>query len=146
MVILSTVLAMAAPSLSGFFSGRRLRWSAEHIVMLTRYAATQSIHQSRVYRLNFDMNQRQYWLSSLENGELLDQDKQLKSRFSISDEIELEFDNFESEPSGCYIEFTPEGYCRQCRIEIRGQSGGGWEILCPSPAEKFFIREIESGD
>ncbi|AQQ71387.1 type II secretion system protein H [Limihaloglobus sulfuriphilus] len=143
MVILSTVLAMAAPSLSGFFSGRQLRWSAEHVVMLTRYAHTQSIHQSRIYRLSFDLNQRQYRLSSLDRGEYVDQDEQLKSRFNISEGIELEFDNFDRDGSLYFIEFTPEGYCRQCRIEFRDETGRGWEILCPSPAEKFFIREIE---
>jgi Tfp pilus assembly protein FimT len=43
MVILSTVLAMAAPSLRGFFASRRTQDTAAQILALTQLARSQAI-------------------------------------------------------------------------------------------------------
>ena len=48
MVILSTVLAMAAPSLSGFFGSRQTHDTAAQILALTQLARSQAISEGVV--------------------------------------------------------------------------------------------------
>ena len=69
MIVLCTVLAMAAPSLRGFFSSRQLNDITEQILAMTRYAKVQSVFESRYYRVNFDPHQRLYWISSLRESQ-----------------------------------------------------------------------------
>src|SRR3972149_3661562 len=54
MVILSTVLAMAAPSLRGFFASRQIQDAAAQILALTQFARSQAVSEGTTYRLNFD--------------------------------------------------------------------------------------------
>ena len=68
MVILSTVLAMAAPSLRGFFASRKTHDTAAQILALTQFARSQAISEGIVYRLNFDTRQRTYWLTAQQAG------------------------------------------------------------------------------
>ena len=68
MLILSTVLAMAAPSLRGFFTSRRLDDAAAQILALTQFARSQAISEGIVYRLNFDTRDRTYWLTAQKAG------------------------------------------------------------------------------
>ncbi|MHC4330298.1 MAG: pilus assembly FimT family protein, partial [Planctomycetota bacterium] len=68
MVILSTVLAMAAPSLRGFFASRQTHDTAAQILALTQLARSQAISGGVVYRLNFDTRQRTYWLTAQQAG------------------------------------------------------------------------------
>ena len=55
MVIICTILAMAAPSLRGFFTSRETSDAAAQIVALTHLARSQAITEGRVYRLNLDV-------------------------------------------------------------------------------------------
>ena len=64
MVILSTVLAMAAPSLRGFFGSRKTNDTASQILSLTQFARSQAISEGIIYRLNFDTRERTYWLTA----------------------------------------------------------------------------------
>src|SRR5947207_6133930 len=53
MLILTVMLAMVAPSLSGFGRGRQAEQAAANILALSRWAREQAISDGRVYRLNF---------------------------------------------------------------------------------------------
>jgi len=68
MVIMSAVLAIAAPSLRMFSGSRPVADAAALIVALTQYARSQAIAEGRVYRLNFDMAKGEYWLTAQDRG------------------------------------------------------------------------------
>ncbi|MBM4024858.1 MAG: prepilin-type N-terminal cleavage/methylation domain-containing protein, partial [Planctomycetes bacterium] len=51
LIILSTVLALAAPSLRGFFASRRIDGAAAQILALTQWARSQAVSEGIVYRL-----------------------------------------------------------------------------------------------
>jgi prepilin-type N-terminal cleavage/methylation domain-containing protein len=68
MLILSTVLAMAAPSLRGFFGSRQAQDTAAQMLALTQFARSQAISEGVVYRLNFDPKDRVDWLTAWKSG------------------------------------------------------------------------------
>lgn len=141
MIIMCTVLAMAAPSLRGFFSSRKIADVAEQILALTHYAKTQSVYQSGYYRLNFEPTQREYWLSSLDKGQFQRLKSDFGSKFTIPGDIEIDFENFDRQGSLYYIDFRPEGYSRQCRILLEDDKENYIDVVCYGPAENFEVIE-----
>jgi len=157
MLILSTVLAMAAPSLRGFFSSRQINDCAEQIVVLTRYAKSQAIYEGRPYRVNFNMTERWYWVSVLENSQFEADDRMLTRRYTIPGGIKLIFHDINAgnerigevkvgdlprDIDGYYIEFDPRGYTEQFGIGLEDDKDNVIVVRCYSPSENFEITEI----
>jgi prepilin-type N-terminal cleavage/methylation domain-containing protein len=64
MLIIVIVAGMLAPALGRFTAGRAGDSVARQIVGLAHFARAQSISEARTYRLNFDENSRQFWLTA----------------------------------------------------------------------------------
>jgi len=145
MIIMCTVLGMAVPSLRGFFSSRQIKDMGEQMVALTRYAKTQAVYNSQFYRMNFDLDRRQYWLSALEKGQYQRLENDFGSRFTIPADINVEFENFSREGTLFYVDFNPEGYSKQCRIMLEDDKQNYIDIVCYGPAENFEMVERING-
>lgn len=145
MIIMCSILAMAAPSLRGFFTSNRLKDLSERILAMTRYAKVQSIFESNEYRVNFDMYRRRFWISSSSEN----QQERLANNFGnyylIPEEIEISFDNLPSEKGIYYFQFNPRGYSRQAAIRLEDNRENILEIICRSPAENYEIVKIVDG-
>lgn len=145
MIILCTVLAMAAPSLKGFFSSRQLNDISEQILTMTRYAKVHSVFEGNPYRINFDLSRRYYWLSSL-NGSQYERLKNNFGRyFSIPTEIDVDFKDLENENGVYYFSFSPQGYSKPSRIRLEDNRDNILEIVCYSPIENYEIVKIYNG-
>ena len=148
MIILCTVLGMAAPSLRGFFSSRQINDAAEHLVAVARYARIQAVYQSRAYRLNFERYEEdiyEYWISSADKGVFKRLENDFGNRFRFPKGIEVDFRNFSTSGGISYIEFNPEGYSTQCRIELQDDAGNFIDLECYGPAENFELVELKDG-
>ncbi len=62
--IVGLLLVIAIPRL-GDLGGARLDTSAKRLTALIRYLYAEAALRSRVYRLNYDLDQRRYWVSVL---------------------------------------------------------------------------------
>lgn len=145
MIILCTVLAMAAPSLRGFFSSHQLNDVAEHLLVMTRYAKIQSVFQGRFYRVNIDENERRCWISVLSENQYEPLKHSLGNDFLIPPEIELTFDDVEETGGIYYFEFNPQGYSKVGQLRLQDNQGNMLEVSCYSPSEYFEIVEIIDG-
>lgn len=145
MIILCTVLAMAAPSLRGFFSSRQLNDITEQILAMTRYAKVQSVFESRYYRVNFDPQQRLYWISSRRESQYQRLDSNFGNLYSIPADIDISFDNVSYDNGIYYFEFNPEGYSQEAAVRLRDNQDTVQEVVCYSPAENYEIVEIING-
>ncbi|MCF7954276.1 MAG: prepilin-type N-terminal cleavage/methylation domain-containing protein [Phycisphaerae bacterium] len=148
MIILCTVLGMAAPSLRGFFSSRQINDAAEHLVAVARYAKVQSVYQSRPYRLNFERQENdayEYWLSSIDASEYKRLENDFGNRFKIPKGIEVDFEKFSNDGGISYVDFSPQGYSRECRIELQDESDNFVDVVCYGPAENFELVELKDG-
>ncbi len=119
MIIICTMLAIAAPNLRGFFSSRQLNNIVEQMSVLCRYAKDQAINESITYRFNIDTTEMEYWLSVLDQSQYRTLAGRLGEKLVIPEDIELEFENVDQDGSCYYIEFTPDGYGRQCTIQLK---------------------------
>lgn len=142
MIILCTVLAMAAPSLRGFFSSRQLNGISEQILTMTRYAKVQSVFESNYYRINFDPQRRQYWLSSLNGGQYERLRNSFGRYFLIPAEIEIDFFDMDNDSGIYYFQFNPQGYSKESRIRLEDNQDNILEIVCYSPPENYDIVKI----
>lgn len=146
MIILCTVLAMAAPSLRGFFSSRQINDISENILTMTRYAKVQAIFDSNMYRVNFDMTRRLYWISSLSDSQY----ERLKTDFGnycqIPEDMKFQFENVSKEGAIYYLQFDPKGYSSQCRIRLQDNKDNILEIICRTPSENYELVKIYNGE
>ena len=62
MLILGVVVALAFPTIHNFTSSD-LRQSARHLVRTVYFLADRAAATKKVYRLNFDLDRREYWVA-----------------------------------------------------------------------------------
>ena len=142
MIILCTVLAMAAPSLRGFFSSKQINDISEHIMIMTRYAKVQAIFKSNLYRVNFDMTKRLYWISCLDEGEYERLQSDFGNYYQIPEDIKFEFENVNKVGGIYYLQFDPKGYSSQSRIRLEDDKDNILEIVCRTPSENYELVKI----
>jgi len=141
MVILSTVLAMAAPSLRGFFASRRTDDTAAQILALTQFARSQAISEGVIYRLNFDTQERTYWLTSQQGGTFEMLATEFGQVFTLPKDIEMELEDIEEDENDKFLAFTPHGTVTAGTVRLIDRRGRGLEITCPTVTESFSIVE-----
>lgn len=142
MIILCTVLAMAAPSLRGFFSSRQLNDFSEQIIIMTRYAKVHSVFDGNYYRISFDPGEGIYWMSSLNGSQYERLENNFGKYYQIPSEIEMDFDKIEGENGIYYLTFNPRGYSSESRIRLEDNQENILEIVCYSPPENYKAVKI----
>jgi Tfp pilus assembly protein FimT len=141
MLILSTVLAMAAPSLRGFFTSRRIDDAAVQILALTQFARSQAISEGATYRLNFDTRDRTYWLTAQKAGVFESLDTELGQVYTLPKDIKLELKDLEQKDKDVFLAFTPHGTMTAGTVQLIDRSGRTLEVTCPTVTESFSIME-----
>ena len=141
MVIMSTVLAMAAPSLRGFFASRRTQETAAQILALTQFARSQAISEGIIYRLNFDTNRRTYWLTAQRAGVFEELQTGLGQVFTLPKDIEMELIGIEEKDKDKFLAFTPHGTVTAGTVRLIDRRGQAVEVTCPTVTESFSIVE-----
>jgi Tfp pilus assembly protein FimT len=141
MVILSTVLAMAAPSLRGFFTSRRTEDAAAQILALTQLARSQAICEGIIYRLNFDTQQRTYWLTSQQAGTFEKLKTGMGQVYTLPKDIEMELDGIQEDGNDKFLAFTPHGTVTAGTVRLIDRRGQAMEVTCPTATESFSIVE-----
>jgi type II secretory pathway pseudopilin PulG len=143
MVILSTVLAMAGPSLRGFFASRRADDAAAHILALTQFARSQAISEGIVYRLNLDTRDRTYWLTAQRAGAFQEIDTDFGQIYTLPKDVEMELEDMDEDEGDVFLTFTPYGTVTAGLIRLTDRSRRFLEVACPTVTESFSITESE---
>lgn len=143
MVILSTVLAMAGPSLRGFFTSRKTHDTAAQILALTQYARSQAITEGIVYRLNFDTLEDTYWLTSDQEGMFEEPGIEMGRTFTLPKDIIMELEDLDKKDNEMFMKFTPQGIVTAGTVRLIDRSGRALEVTCPTVTESFYIVECE---
>ncbi|MBN1360558.1 MAG: prepilin-type N-terminal cleavage/methylation domain-containing protein [Sedimentisphaerales bacterium] len=145
MVILSTVLALAGPSLRGFFASRKIDDTAATILAFTQYARSQAISEGIIYRLNFDVTERTYWLTSWQSGAFQKLKAEFGQVFTFPKDIDIELESVDEDETEVFLEFTPQGTVTAGTVRLLDRSGNVLEVTCPTMTESFAIVEPEEG-
>ena len=139
MVILSTVLAMAAPSLRGFFASRQIQDAAAQILALTQFARSQAVSEGTTYRLNFDPDEATYWLTANQSGAFEELGVEFGRVFELPKDTELELENVERDGGESYVAFEPQGTVTPATIKLIDRRGNIVKLYCPAATESFSI-------
>ena len=108
MLIICTMLAMAAPSLRGFLSSRQAGEAAGQIVALTRFARSKAAVEGRSYRLNLDASQRTYWLTIEDGGSFRRLANEFGRTFSLPEGTAAVWEQPESAIAAGYIQIAAD--------------------------------------
>jgi len=146
MVVLSTVLAMAAPSLRGFFASRKTHDTAAQILALTQFARSQAISEGIVYRLTFDTREETYWLTAQQAGLFEKLETDFGRIFTLPKDIVMELEDLDSEDGETFLKFTPQGTVTAGTVRLIDRAGRALEITCPTVTESFSIVESDPGN
>lgn len=143
MTILATVLAMAAPSLRGFFTSRRGDDTAAQILALTQFARSQAVSEGVIYRLNLNVQERKCWLTAQKAGTFEPLDTGFGQPFVIPADLVMELEDVEQEDRDVFVTFSPYGTVTAATIRLIDRRGRALEITCPTVTESFSIVESE---
>ena len=146
LVILSTVLAMAAPSLRGFFASRQTHDTAAQILALTQFARSQAISEGIVYRLNFDTLECTYWLTARQAGAFERLKTEFGQSFTLPKDMVMELEELDKEEGQMFLKFTPQGTVTAGIVRLIDRAGRALEITCPTVTESFSIIELEQSN
>ena len=139
MVIICTVLGMAAPSLKGFFGSRRTADAAARIVALTAFAHSQSVAEGRNYRLNVDLTDGRYWLTRQEKGSYARPETEFGREFALPDGTVADWEVKPTDAGHNYIQFYPNGRNDAATLRLTGRNGEVYDIASLSPVECFRV-------
>ena len=145
MVVICTVLAMAAPSLRGFFASRRGADAAAGLVAVTQYARTQAVAEGRPYRLNLDAKAGTFWLTAQQGGDYVTLQTEFGRVFPFPGGIQVDMSVDGADPNTTYVSFFPDGRTEPATITLTGLQGEHVVIRCPSPTESFRITLSKQG-
>ncbi len=139
LVLISTVLAIAAPSLRGFAHGRQTADAATRILSLTHLARSRAASRGCVHRLNVDPQAGTYRLSMQQGGAFVEIEDDFGREFRLPAGVSVIVDSPWSEEPVPYVEFHPDGRCDAATIQLTGVRGEVLQVRCESPSERFRI-------
>ena len=145
LVLISTVLAIAAPSLRGFARGRKLHQAARSVLALTRLASTQAVTEARVHRLSFVPREGACWLTAQYAGVFQPVPGDFGLVYELPESVGLELDMPSPDPDEPYLQFYPNGSSDPGRILLFDVGGQTLEISCQVASDRFAVVSASEG-
>ena len=141
--IIGLLVTVLVPRL-GDLSGTRLEASARRVAALARYLNGEAAFRGQLYRLNYDLDKRAYWVSVLaanQNAPEFVVDTSLLAR-PVQLPPSITFADIHVPSAGCvstgqvYTHFYPQGYTDPTTIHLRDQYSRVVTVTIPPlPAE-----------
>ena len=140
MIIMTLVLALAAPSLSGWRRGARLRDAVQEFIAQTQFARTQSISEAAVFRLTIDTQTAAYQLT-MENatGQFEAVESDLSSQVTLPEGYRIELRKPQAGMEDASIRFYPNGRIEPAVVVITADDGDTAQIQCLYPTDTFKV-------
>jgi type II secretion system protein H len=143
MVIICTLLGMAAPSLRGFFLSRKTNETADRIIALARLARTTAVSQGSPCRLVVDAGRRTFYLTVGQAGQFERLQTSLGSPCVLPDGVDLKLQVSGAQEGRGYVAFFPDGRAEPATFRLKDIKGGVVEVTCAGPTEPFVVTEPE---
>lgn len=143
MAIICTVLAMAAPSLRGFFASRRTHNAAVQMLALMKACRSRAISEGRLYRFNLDAGEGVFWMTVREAGVFRELPSEFGRKFDLPEGTEAQWEDSAGATTG-HVQFYADGRADRARIRLTGKGGEVVELSCPSASEFYEIRSRQA--
>jgi general secretion pathway protein H len=146
--IVGLLIATVIPHL-GNVGGARLDATAKRLAAVVRYLAGEAALQNRPYRLNYDLDNHTYWITTLvatQDGAEFKEDQSLLSR-AVRLPYAITFADVQAPGVGrvsagrVYTHFLPQGYTDPTLIHLRDQYSRVVTVLIPALTGEARIYE-----
>jgi prepilin-type N-terminal cleavage/methylation domain-containing protein len=138
LVVLSVLLAIAAPSLRGWSRGTKLRDASEQVLAATRFARSQAVTTGTMHRVEFDAGAGAYHVTLLDGEQYVDAGGDFGRAVTLPPGITLGIVREDGDVSGT-ITFHPTGRTTPARITLTADWGETSEIQAATAAEPFRL-------
>jgi type II secretion system protein H len=138
MVIIAVVLAMVAPSLSGFSAARDADFAAAQVISVSRWAREQAISEGRVYRLNFNPSSQEYFVTAQVGGTFQRPPVEFGQVFTVPEGVVMTWDA-PTDGGAAVIDFFPSGRSQPARIHVVARNGQVTSIASRSATEPLKV-------
>jgi type II secretory pathway pseudopilin PulG len=140
LVLISTALAIAAPSLGGWRRGQRLRDAGEEFLSIARHGRALAVANAQIHRLYIDPASGSYWLMAQEGQQFVELGNSFGRRFALPDGYQLVMTRQEDRTPLEFVEFYPSGRMQPpASVVITADDGGTYVLESPSPAEGLIV-------
>jgi general secretion pathway protein H len=136
LAIIAVILAVVAPTFSGFAAGRKPQDAAARFVALTHYARSQAIAEGRTYRIILDPAQGQWWLANDDSG-MSPVAGPYGQMYAAADGVRMET-NAPLENGQPTLRFESNGRCDPARVRFMGERSTV-EVECLLPVDTFHV-------
>jgi type II secretion system protein H len=137
MVVICTVLAIAAPSMRGWNQGNKLKDAATEFITLTKLARTMAVSNSRTYRIQFDASLESYQLQQQDGEQWVGVGTEDSAQRVLPDGYRLEWTD--GQRGRTTIEFYSTGRMQPATLRLTSPDGDVTDIECPSPTEGYRL-------
>jgi Tfp pilus assembly protein FimT len=122
LLILSMLLAMVAPALSGFGAGRDAEYAGAQLMTLSRWAREEAITQGRVYRLKFDPSAQAYQVVAQVGGTFEEVNSDFGRIYTLPEGVVMQWDA--PQDGGAHVvDFYPTGRAQPVKIQVTSRDG-----------------------
>jgi prepilin-type N-terminal cleavage/methylation domain-containing protein len=138
LVVLTVLLAIAAPSLRGWSRGTRLRDAGEQVLAAARYARSQAVTTGANHRVEFDAGTNAYRVTALDGEQYTPAAGEFGREIALPQGITLGVTREDGDVSGV-VTFYPSGRTTPARITLSADWGETSEIEATTAAEPFRL-------
>jgi type II secretion system protein H len=141
LVILAAAMAMVAPSLRGWSRGAKVRDAGDQFLAVTRWARSEALANSQLYRINIDSQHGMYWVTRQDGANFISPGTEFGRIFTVPEGFQLiatqPLADSRSEEA---IDFAPSGRTQPMQVVIAGPDpGDSVHLECATPAEGFRL-------
>jgi Tfp pilus assembly protein FimT len=141
MLLVVTILAMAAPSLSGFYAGRQTDQVGANLVAVTEWARASAVADARLYRLNVDEKEQAFWVTAQDTAGFKLTGQSFGRRVDMPVGVTVKWMSPASAVKDGYVQFDALGATEPATIRLTGRRGVVVDVMCESPTEAFHAVE-----
>jgi prepilin-type N-terminal cleavage/methylation domain-containing protein len=149
MLVVTVVLAVAAPSMRGFAAGRATADAATKAVALTKWARAQAIALGQPCRVNVSPDGGSFQLTVQNHGAFVPADGDAGLPINLPDGARAALQQpkpvagtLRTDPTTAnrsFVQFYPNARSDVATIEITGKDGDVFLVSCDSPTEAFRV-------
>lgn len=137
MLIVVIMLAMAAPSLSGFYAGRETDHAAGQLIALAQWARAAAVTEARPFRLNVDEKERAFWITAQDGGAFKAPGQSFGQRVDLPAGVEARWIEPAAAMRDGFVQFDMTGAAELTTIRLLGRRGVIVDVTCEGPTEPF---------
>ena len=145
LLILCIAAAASAPSLVGWGRASVVRDAGDQFLAVARWARTQALADSTVYRLNVDSKNGTYWVTVQDGMNYVSPGNEYGRIYSVPEGFSIAMTTIgqDQQQQLTAVDFLPTGRTQPARVRIGRSDTDAVNIECPTPAEGF--RLVDAG-